>query len=530
MMATQMDSGGNHDDGHGPASHTAEYFGLTPTGMNTSAVNAAALAAARDKAEGGASGQHHNVEGLLEEEMAPDHHTWPQSSGMAHAQHSLQEQMQANAASALLQQSSVGHHDDADEQHFSFFDAFHVLDSGIDSMDMLDSHPKPMKKRRGSLAGAVMGNPMNNLMRFQQQQQQQHSTFFPSFNPSSAIPRQLARGSTSSTTSAKESNSRKRRKVKQEQTLGGLGPISATRRLSINDWIPHATFGVDPTPSTLTKSKKSKTQKKSQSVSSFSQGVASTSAGTGTQKKKGLRSRESSSRFRGVSKCKKDGRFQARIRVGQKVVYLGRFKLETEAAMKYDEAAAKFHGKRAILNFPENASHHGSGSMDTNADSSERKASMMLRPPNGGLQGAAAAAQQAEADAAHAKALAQVQAHAQALAESHARSVQKQYLQQHSQQEQMHLQMQGRISQAALVGRSEIQDSSKKPELSVTTTNVGVQNGSKDSQPSPAEHTQAVLPSATSATPNANSNNGMDKNPKNAPQDDENPPPEKNQN
>lgn len=65
------------------------------------------------------------------------------------------------------------------------------------------------------------------------------------------------------------------------------------------------------------------------------------------------RSREQSSKFRGVSKCSKDGRWQARIRVGKTVKYLGRFKNEEDAAHCYDQAAARLHGKRAQFNFPE---------------------------------------------------------------------------------------------------------------------------------------------------------------------------------
>mmetsp|Transcript_5047 Transcript_5047/g.9007 ORF Transcript_5047/g.9007 Transcript_5047/m.9007 type:complete len:353 (+) Transcript_5047:603-1661(+) len=70
------------------------------------------------------------------------------------------------------------------------------------------------------------------------------------------------------------------------------------------------------------------------------------------KRQKAKRSKESSSRFRGVSKCSKDGRFQARIRVGNNVKYLGRFRSEEEAARRYDSAAASMHGKRAQFNFP----------------------------------------------------------------------------------------------------------------------------------------------------------------------------------
>lgn len=58
-----------------------------------------------------------------------------------------------------------------------------------------------------------------------------------------------------------------------------------------------------------------------------------------------------SSDYRGVSKCAKDGRWQSRIRVGKSVKYLGRYRTEHAAAVKYDEAALALHGRRAVLNF-----------------------------------------------------------------------------------------------------------------------------------------------------------------------------------
>jgi len=63
------------------------------------------------------------------------------------------------------------------------------------------------------------------------------------------------------------------------------------------------------------------------------------------------RSRMPTSAYRGVSRCTKDGRWQARIRIAKEVVYLGRFPTEEQAAKRYDEAARLHHGTAAMLNF-----------------------------------------------------------------------------------------------------------------------------------------------------------------------------------
>ena len=59
-----------------------------------------------------------------------------------------------------------------------------------------------------------------------------------------------------------------------------------------------------------------------------------------------------SSRFLGVSKCRND-RWRAQIKADGRVVHLGTFRDEVEAAVAYDRAAIRIHGEFAAPNFPE---------------------------------------------------------------------------------------------------------------------------------------------------------------------------------
>lgn len=61
----------------------------------------------------------------------------------------------------------------------------------------------------------------------------------------------------------------------------------------------------------------------------------------------------SSSRFRGVSYRKEYGRWYARIRFKDRLMHLGSFTDEVEAARAYDRKAVELFGEFARLNFPE---------------------------------------------------------------------------------------------------------------------------------------------------------------------------------
>jgi len=64
-------------------------------------------------------------------------------------------------------------------------------------------------------------------------------------------------------------------------------------------------------------------------------------------------SRQCSSKYKGVWWHKSSLKWQARVIFEKKRIHLGTFKNEIDAAKAYDEAAKKYHGQFACLNFPE---------------------------------------------------------------------------------------------------------------------------------------------------------------------------------
>lgn len=60
----------------------------------------------------------------------------------------------------------------------------------------------------------------------------------------------------------------------------------------------------------------------------------------------------SSSHFKGVSWCKRRKKWEVRMQLREKHIFLGYFEGEIDAALAYDLAAKKYHGEFAHLNFP----------------------------------------------------------------------------------------------------------------------------------------------------------------------------------
>jgi hypothetical protein len=63
--------------------------------------------------------------------------------------------------------------------------------------------------------------------------------------------------------------------------------------------------------------------------------------------------KNTTSRFIGVNFYKPKGNWESRIMYQEKRIRLGRFDSETDAALAYDEAAKKYFGEFARLNFPQ---------------------------------------------------------------------------------------------------------------------------------------------------------------------------------
>jgi hypothetical protein len=58
------------------------------------------------------------------------------------------------------------------------------------------------------------------------------------------------------------------------------------------------------------------------------------------------------SKYKGVTRDSASSSWKARIRVNLKLIHIGRFKTEVEAARAYDNAARQLFGEFACVNFP----------------------------------------------------------------------------------------------------------------------------------------------------------------------------------
>lgn len=74
---------------------------------------------------------------------------------------------------------------------------------------------------------------------------------------------------------------------------------------------------------------------------------------TSTENKRNTKKhKRNKSGYRGVSLDSRSGKYRAQISTGEKILHLGLFADPEDAARSYDEAAKKYHGKFASLNFP----------------------------------------------------------------------------------------------------------------------------------------------------------------------------------
>jgi hypothetical protein len=73
-----------------------------------------------------------------------------------------------------------------------------------------------------------------------------------------------------------------------------------------------------------------------------------------SRKKVATRFGQPTSKFKGVHLDSRTGRYQAKIYLGSKGLYLGTFDDPVLAAQEYDKAALEYHGEFARPNFPAN--------------------------------------------------------------------------------------------------------------------------------------------------------------------------------